>query len=153
MSAVETSRELPEWIRDHIRRYTESNGADGHMWDSSVVGGPGLVPTLLLTTRGRRSRKPLTLPLIYGKTDSGFVIIASKGGAPSHPAWYLNLLSEPEVQVQVQADRFTARARTASGEERTRLWKQLVGIYPPYTDYQKRTDREIPVVVLERIGG
>jgi deazaflavin-dependent oxidoreductase (nitroreductase family) len=122
------------------------------MWDSSVVGGPGLVPTLLLTTTGRKSGKPQVLPLIYGKTENGYGIVASKGGAPSHPDWYLNLTARPEVDVQVEARRFRARARTASGAERSTLWDQMVGIYLPYADYQKRTEREIPVVILEPLG-
>ena len=152
MSEVSVPAHLPDWIRDHIRRYLESDGADGHMWDSSVVGGPGLVPTLLLTTTGRKSGKPQVLPLIYGKTENGYGIVASKGGAPSHPDWYLNLAARPEVEVQVEAKRFRARARTATGAERSTLWDQMVGIYFPYVDYQKRTEREIPVVILEPLG-
>jgi deazaflavin-dependent oxidoreductase (nitroreductase family) len=140
---------LPDWIRDHIRRYLESDGADGHMWDSTVAGGSGPIATLLLTTTGRRSGKALTLPLIYGETENGYAIVASKGGAPSHPAWYLNLAAHPEVEVQVEAKRFRAKARTAAGAERSALWDQMVGIYAPYTAYQERTEREIPVVVLE----
>jgi proline iminopeptidase len=104
---------------------------------------------LLLETLGRKSGRPLLLPLIYGRTPSGYAVVASKGGAPSHPAWYLNLAAHPEVQVQVEAERFRARARTVTGEERSRLWQQMTGIYPPYDDYQARTRREIPVVVLE----
>jgi len=141
--------QLPGWMRDHIRRYTESNGADGHMWDSTVAGGPGLIPTLLLTTTGRKSKRRQVLPLIYGKTRDGYAIVASKGGAPAHPAWYLNLSADPDVEVQVGPTKFQARARTASGTERAALWKQLAEIYPPYNDYQRRTQREIPVVVLE----
>jgi proline iminopeptidase len=140
---------IPGWIRDHLRRYLDSNGADGHLWDSSIAGGPGLIPTLLLTTKGRKSGKPQVLPLIYGEIDGGYAIVASKGGAPLHPAWYLNLSAHPDVEVQVKAKRFRARARTATGTERATLWKQMVGIYPPYAEYQKRTQREIPVVVLE----
>ena len=133
MSEVSIPGHLPDWVRDHIRRYLESDGADGHMWD---LGGPGLVPTLLLTTTGRKSGKSQILPLIYGKTESGYAIVASKGGAPSHPAWYFNLTAYPKVEVQVEAERST-------------LWDQMVGIYPPYADYQKRTERKIPVVILE----
>ncbi len=121
------------------------------MWDSSSVGGPGLLPTLLLTTTGRRSGKTRTMPLIYGESGGGYVIVASKGGAPKHPAWYLNLDAEPEVGVQVGAERFTAKARTASAEQRQRLWQQMAAIYPPYLDYQNKTDREIPVVVLDPV--
>jgi deazaflavin-dependent oxidoreductase (nitroreductase family) len=149
MSDVLIPSHLPDWMRDHIRRYLESDGADGHMWDSSVAGGPGPVPTLLLTTTGRKSGKPHILPLIYGKSEKGYVIVASKGGAPSHPDWYFNLTAHPEVTVQVGAKRFKGRARTTTGAERSTLWEQMVGIYPPYEDYQKRTKREIPIVILE----
>ncbi len=149
MSEISVPAHLPDWIQNHIRRYLESDGADGHMWD---LGGPGLVPTLLLTTTGRKSGKPQILPLIYGKTENGYAIVASKGGAPSHPAWYLNLTAHPEVEVQVEAERFRARARTATEAERSTLWEQMVGIFSPYADYQKRTEREIPVVILEPLG-
>jgi proline iminopeptidase len=141
--------DLPDWIREHVQRYLASNGADGHMWDSRERGGPGPLPTLLLVTRGRKSGRPLTLPLIYGESGGSYVVIASKGGAPSHPAWYVNLTANPDVSVQVGAKRFEATARTASGEERERLWKQLAAIFPPYETYQKSTSRQIPVVVLE----
>jgi len=142
---------LPAWISDHIRRYRESNGKDGHMWDASVAGYNAMVPTLLLTTTGRKSGRQLVLPLIYGKTANGYAIIASKGGAPAHPVWYLNLQAHPEVDVQVEAKKFKARARTITGPERAAIWKQMAQIYPPYEDYQKRTKREIPVVVLEPV--
>lgn len=142
---------LPDWIQKHLRRYLETDGEEGHLWDASLGGGSGMVPTLILTTTGRKSGKPLMLPLIYGEADGAYVVIASKGGAPAHPAWYLNLAANPEVQVQVKADRFQARARTVTGDERARLWDRMVGIYAPYTDYQKATKREIPVVKLERI--
>jgi len=140
---------LPDWMREHVRRYLATNGADGHLWDSRERGGPGPIPTLLLVTRGRKSGKALTLPLIYGESGGSYVVIASKGGAPAHPAWYLNLVDAPDVSVQVGAKRFEARARTATGAERERLWKQLVAIFAPYESYQKSTPREIPVVVLE----
>jgi deazaflavin-dependent oxidoreductase (nitroreductase family) len=152
MAEISIPDYLPDWIRDHVRRYLESDGADGHMWDSSIAGGLGPIPTLLLTTTGRRSGRPLTLPLIYQETESGYAIVASKGGAPSHPAWYLNLTAHPEVEVQVVARRFAAKARTATGAERSALWDRMAAIYPPYTDYQARTEREIPVVVLEPLG-
>jgi deazaflavin-dependent oxidoreductase (nitroreductase family) len=140
---------LPDWMREHVRRYLATNGADGHMWDSRERGGPGPLPTLLLVTRGRKSGKALTLPLIYGEAGGSYVVIASKGGAPAHPAWYVNLTADPEVSVQVGARRFDARARTATGAEREQLWKQLAAIFPPYEIYQKSTSRQIPVVVLE----
>ena len=152
MSEVRVPDNLPKWIADHMQRYIET-GADGHMWDSAPVGGPGPIPTLLLTTTGRRSGKSLVMPLIYGGANGAYVVIASKGGAPKHPAWYLNLATNTEVEVQVIADRFRAKARTATGDERTNLWKMMREIYPPYDEYQGKTDREIPVIVLERING
>ena len=143
---------LPDWMQKHLDAYLATDGAEGHMWDSAPVGGPGPIPTLLLTTTGRKSGKPSLLPLIYGDSEAGPVIIASKGGAPTHPAWYLNLEANPEVEVQILGDRFKARARTVTGAARQELWEQLARIYPPYNDYQAKTSREIPVVVLERQG-
>jgi deazaflavin-dependent oxidoreductase (nitroreductase family) len=138
----ERARELPGWIADHMRKYVETDGKEGHIWNG--------VPTLLLTTTGRRSKKPLMLPQIYGKDGDRHVIVASKGGDPKHPAWYLNLVADPKVHLQVGADKFAARARTANASERPALWKLMTKIWPAYDDYQKRTSREIPVVVLER---
>ncbi|HEY6644659.1 nitroreductase family deazaflavin-dependent oxidoreductase [Povalibacter sp.] len=144
-----TRQELPKWIVDHLHRYAESP-EKGHLWDATAVGGHADTPTLLLTTTGRKSGRQLTMPLIYGRDGDRYVIVASKGGAPQHPAWYLNLQANPEVTLQVIRDKFPAVARTATGEERERLWKMMSAIYPPYPSYQERTDREIPVVVLER---
>ena len=149
MARVSVPDDLPEFLRDHIRRYLETDGADGHLWDSTVVGGPGPVPTLLLTTRGRKTGNPRILPMIYDRTPTGFAVIASKAGAPTHPAWYLNLVVEPVVDVQVADRKFRARARTAEGAERDAIWRRMVAIYPPYDHYQARTERVIPVVVLE----
>jgi deazaflavin-dependent oxidoreductase (nitroreductase family) len=109
-----------------------------------------MIPTLLLTTVGRKSGRELTMPLIFGRSGQDYVIVASKGGAPAHPAWYLNLEANPSVRLQVKADKFAARARTAQAEERAALWKKMVAIYAPYELYQTKTDRQIPVVVLER---
>ena len=121
MGNYEIPDSMPKWMADHVRLYLDSGGRDGHMWDSSAMGGPGLLPTLLLTTTGRRSSKQILAPLLYGKADAGYVIIASKGGAPAHPAWYLNLTAQPEVSVQVGEDQFRARARTVSSDERDAL--------------------------------
>lgn len=151
MSQVKIPESMPKWMADHMRRYLETNGADGHLWDSTPVGGPGLLPTLLLTTKGRKSGEPQTLPLLYGRTDKGFVIIGSKGGAPKHPGWYLNLQADPMVHVQVAAEHHDCRARLTSGEERTRLWDQMAKMYPPFVDYQAKTDREIPVIALDKV--
>lgn len=141
-----------EWIQAHLKRYLETNGEDGHLWDASLGGGEGLVPTLLLTTTGRKTGKRLQLPLIYGRDGDAYVIVASKGGHRAHPIWYLNLVANPEVELQVKAARLRARARTASGEERERLWRKMVELYAPYQRYQARTERQIPVVVLDPIA-
>jgi deazaflavin-dependent oxidoreductase (nitroreductase family) len=106
---------------------------------------------LLLTTVGRKSGKSLTLPLIFGRSGVNNVTVASKGGAPTHPAWYLNLQANPEVHVQVKAEKFSARAYTAEGAERAALWSKMVEIYGPYAQYQTKTDRQIPVVVLKPV--
>ena len=152
MSENELPSELPKWISDHIRLYLE-DPERAHMWDSTAAGGPGPLPTLLLTATGRRSGKPRMLPLIYGQAGDDYVIIASKGGAPSHPAWYLNLVESPDCEVRVGTAHLSARARTAEGAERQQLWEQLAEIYPPYDDYQKAAgDRVIPVVVVEPKG-
>ncbi|HTX23785.1 MAG TPA: nitroreductase family deazaflavin-dependent oxidoreductase [Steroidobacteraceae bacterium] len=150
MAESTSPKELPSWIQQHLSRYLATDGADGYLWDASFGGGKGMVPTLLLTTTGRKSGRSLTLPLIFGTAGADYVVVGSKGGAPSHPAWYLNLLANPEVRVQVKADKFDARAFTATGQERAALWKKMVEIYGPYEDYQKKTQRQIPVVVLRR---
>ena len=141
--------ELPDWIHDHLARYIATDGADGYLWDASLGGGKGMIPTLLLTTVGRRSARLLTMPLIFGTSGPNYVVVASKGGAPTHPSWYLNLQASPEVQVQVKADKFKAHAYTAGPEERPALWKKMVEIYAPYAQYQTKTERQIPVVVLK----
>ena len=132
----------PGWQAEHMRRYLETDGEDGHIWEG--------VPTLLLTTTGRRSGKPYTTPLIYGEEGGRYLVVASRGGAPEHPQWYRNLVAQPEVGVQIRAERFRARARTASAEEKPALWKLMTSIWPAYDEYQKRTTRDIPVVILER---
>lgn len=150
MTEQRISPKLPAWVRDHLARYIASDGADGYLWDASLAGGEGMIPTLLLTTKGRKTGAPLTMPLIFCETDGGYAVIASKGGAPAHPAWYLNLQADPHVHVQVKADKFQATARTANPQERAALWQKMVAIYPLYDKYQASTEREIPVVILER---
>ena len=104
-----------------------------------------------MTTKGRRSGQARTAPLIYGRSGDRYLVVASRGGAPKHPDWYENLTAQPEVQVQVAADRFKARARTATSAEKPALWKTMAAIWPAYDEYQAKTTREIPVVVLERV--
>lgn len=144
--------ELPAWITDHLRVYVESGGREGHLWDATAAGGLPDTPCLLLTTVGRHSGARRTMPLIYGSADGHYIVIGSKGGADTQPAWYLNLLEDPTVELMVGTQQLSARARIAGGEERARLWALMVGVYPPYADYQRKTSREIPVVVLEPAG-
>ena len=131
MAEPNKSSELPAWIKDHLSRYLATDGADGYLWDASLGGGKGMVPTLLLTTVGRKSGRVLTLPLIFGRSGPNYVVVASKGGAPTHPAWYLNLQANPEVRVQVKAEKFTAHAHTAQtprSEQRCgRRWWRSTG--------------------------
>jgi deazaflavin-dependent oxidoreductase (nitroreductase family) len=131
------------WVARHIRRYLDSDGADGHEWRPGVY-------TLLLTTRGRRSGRLRRTALIYGRDGDRYLVVASVGGSARHPAWYLNLTEDPEVQVQVGPDRFTATARSAGPAEKPRLWSLMTSIWPAYADYQRKTRRDIPVVILER---
>jgi deazaflavin-dependent oxidoreductase (nitroreductase family) len=128
---------------EHIRRYRETDGEVGHVWRRGAK-------ILLLTTKGRKTGEPRTAPLIYEEAGDRYVIVASNGGAPEHPGWYRNLSKEPDVELQVKGELFPAHARTASGHEREQLWKLAARQWPPYDEYQTRTDREIPVVVLER---
>lgn len=128
---------------EHVKRYRETDGEEGHIWrEGSTV--------LLLTTVGRKSGRESTTPLIYGLDGDNPVIVASKGGAPEHPGWYRNLVKNPAAHVQILGETFPVRARDAEGEERERLWKMMNGIWRHYDEYAEKTDREIPVVVLER---
>ncbi|NDU72825.1 nitroreductase family deazaflavin-dependent oxidoreductase [Actinomadura sp. DSM 109109] len=129
--------------KEHVDRYRATDGEEGHDWQGTV--------TLLLTTTGRRTGKEHTTPLIYQKEGDAYLVVASKGGADEPPTWYLNLQENPEVKVQVKGDKFTARARTATAEEKPPLWRKMVAAWPDYDEYQKKTSRDIPVVVLERV--
>ncbi len=129
--------------KQHVDRYRETGGREGHAWRNGSS-------TLLLTTIGRRSGEPRTSPLIYGKHGDDYLVVASKGGSDEPPAWYVNLEANPEVEVQVWDDVFKAHARTASPEEREELWPIMTREWPDYDNYQRRTSREIPIVVLER---
>lgn len=130
--------------KEHVDRYIATDGQEGHDWQGTV--------TLLLTTTGRRSGEPRTTPLIYQRYGDAYLIVASKGGADAPPAWYLNLQANPDVTVQVRGDRFAARARTATPEEKPGMWRVMAATWPKYDEYQRKTDRDIPVVALEPAG-
>ncbi|MGD9604072.1 MAG: nitroreductase family deazaflavin-dependent oxidoreductase [Gammaproteobacteria bacterium] len=142
---------VPDWISTHLDEYRASGGAVGHYWDSTSVGGHGVQTCLLMTTVGRRTGKAHTHPLLYAKDGDRFIIVGSKGGSDSHPAWYHNLLAHPDVELQVGPEKFSARAALATGAERARLWALITAVFPPYVDYQARTTREIPLFSLARI--
>jgi deazaflavin-dependent oxidoreductase (nitroreductase family) len=145
MAALDWEQDVADspsgWVREHVQRYARTNGESGHRWSG--------VNTLLLTTRGRKTGKLRRTALIYGRDGDRLVVVGSRGGHDKHPAWYLNLLEHPEVHVQVGAEKFVARAHTTSGAERSRLWDMMAAIWPQYEQYQQRTTREIPVVILE----
>jgi len=129
--------------QEHVKRYVETDGEEGHDWQGTSV--------LILTTTGRRSGESRSTPLIYGRHGGDYLIVASKGGAPADPAWYSNLVANPDVTVQVRGDRFAAKARTATPSEKPELWNVMTASWPAYNDYQRNTSRDIPVVVLERV--
>ena len=143
MSADEVIDSPTEWVADHIRRYVESRGEDGHIWRG--------VPTLLLTTTGRKSGLRRRTALIYGRDEDRYVIVASKGGHPSHPLWYENLVAKPLVELQVGAEVFAAHASSISeGKSYDRLWDEMVSIWPGFADYKLKTARRIPLVILTK---
>jgi deazaflavin-dependent oxidoreductase (nitroreductase family) len=127
---------------EHVRVYRETGGERGYRWRGTTI--------LLLSTRGRTSGESRTTPLIHLTDGDRWVIVASKGGSPEHPAWYENLLAEPDAEIEVKDQLIPVRASTAAGDERARLWSLMTEVWPAYDEYQARTDREIPVVVLTR---
>jgi len=128
----------------HVQRYIETSGEDGYHWRNDTT-------ILLLFTKGRKSGEERINALIFQPDGDDYLIVASKGGTDASPGWYLNLVADPEVEVQVKGDRFKGHARTATDKEKPRMWEKMIEAWPDYDDYQKKTDRQIPVVVLERL--
>ncbi|WP_055482349.1 nitroreductase family deazaflavin-dependent oxidoreductase [Sphaerimonospora mesophila] len=128
--------------QEHVKRYLETHGAEGHDWQGTTVA--------ILTTTGRRSGRKRSTPLIYQPYGDAYLVVASKGGADEHPLWYRNLQADPEVEFQIRGERFRARARTATPEERPDMWRTMTATWPAYDEYAAKTDREIPIVVIER---
>src|SRR6516225_4584842 len=125
MTEAKLAPNLPGWMAEHANSYLSSGGTDGHMYKMTPPGRPEMtVPSLLLTTIGRKSGEKFIFPLFYGTDGDKYFVVASKGGAPEHPGWYRNILANQDVAVQVATKKFEARARTATGEERRRLWKK-----------------------------
>jgi len=139
-----------DWAREHAESYKATGGADGHMWNK--LSAPGSYPCLLLTTMGRKSGEPRVAPLVYGRDGENYILIASRGGCPTHPAWYLNLIATPRVQIQVADDIFLALAESVTGDERRRLWRMMMTVYPKFDEYQAKVAgiREIPLIKLAR---
>jgi deazaflavin-dependent oxidoreductase (nitroreductase family) len=131
------------WVRTHIQEYVESDGRKGHRWRG--------MPTLLLTTRGRKSGVLRRTALIYGRDGADYLLVASNGGARQHPLWYLNLVADPQVELQVGPDKFAARARTATAKEKPLLWRLMTEIFPTYDKYQAKAGREVPLVIVEPV--
>ncbi|MGH3490815.1 MAG: nitroreductase family deazaflavin-dependent oxidoreductase [Actinopolymorphaceae bacterium] len=131
-----------DWVAAHTKEYLDSGGEKGHIWYKNA-------PTLLLTVTGRRSGQARRTPLIYGRDGANYLVVASKGGSDTPPEWYLNLRAHPDVELQVGSEQLEARARDATAEEKPRLWATMAAIWPDYDEYQTKTERQIPVIVLE----
>ncbi|WP_204076373.1 nitroreductase family deazaflavin-dependent oxidoreductase [Planotetraspora phitsanulokensis] len=129
--------------KEHVERYIATDGEEGHDWRGTTVA--------ILTTTGRKSGEKRSTPLIYQPYGNAYLLVASHGGAPEHPLWYKNLVADPDVELQVKGDRFKARARTATPEERPDMWRTMTATWPDYDAYTTKTSREIPVVVIERV--
>lgn len=139
-----SDEDYKNWNKQVIAEFRENGGKVGGMFEGA--------PLLLLTTTGAKSGQPRLSPLAYSTDDDNLVIIASKAGAPEHPAWFHNIRANPEVTVEVGTETFPARASVPSGAERRRLYDQMAAKMPNFAEYELKTTREIPVVVLERIS-
>ena len=127
---------------EHVRKYEATNGQTGHEWNGAKI--------LILRTKGRSTGELRKAPLIYGRDGDDYLVVASKGGAPEDPGWYKNLLAQPDIEIQVLGDVLPVRARTASAEEKARLWPVMTTEWPPYDKYQSSTSRDIPLVILTK---
>jgi deazaflavin-dependent oxidoreductase (nitroreductase family) len=133
----------PLYGQEHVDRYLATDGEEGHDWQGTQ--------TLILTTTGRKSGKQRLTPLIYGRHGNDYLVVASKGGTPEDPDWYYNLSANPDVEIQVKGDKIRARARTATPAEKAEMWPIMTEEWPDYDEYQTKTDRDIPIVVIEPV--
>ena len=150
-SSAEIAKARRNWKEEHLSMYLGSGGTQGHVIDLTDIGGHKLTTTLLLKYVGRKSGKTMITPLIYGDIGGEVVVVASKGGADHHPAWYLNVSDSKELSFQIASQAFRASWREPQGAERARVWDFMVGVFPPYKSYQASTAREIPLVMLSLI--
>ena len=141
-----------QWNEQHLHSYLTSGGTEGHFYDFDPINGEGYQPTCLIKHIGRKTGRTLIVPLIYGMVVGEIVIVASKGGAPAHPAWYLNIAAASELEVQVATQAFRASWREPADAERQRVWDQMVAIFPPYAEYQRKTERLIPLVMMKPLA-
>ena len=144
----ELAKARRNWKDEHLNVYLRSGGAEGHIMDVTDIGGHKFTTMLLLKYVGRKSGKTMITPLIYGDIGGEVVIVASKGGADHHPAWYLNIKDSKELSFQIATQAFRGAWREPQGAERAEVWDFMVGIFPPYKQYQASTRREIPLVML-----
>lgn len=151
-TSAEIGKTRRNWRDEHLQTYLESDGALGHVMDVTDIGGHKFTTMLLLKYVGRKSGKTIITPLIYGDIGGEVVIVASKGGADHHPAWYLNLRDSKELSFQIATEAFRTTWREPKGAERTKVWDFMVGVFPPYKAYQASTAREIPLVMMSPIG-
>lgn len=126
---------------EHVQKYEETGGETGHDWNGTSC--------LILRTKGRKTGKLRKVPLIYGRDGDNYVVVASKGGAPENPGWYENLLAHPEIEIQVKDRVIPVKARTGSAEDKKRVWPTMTAQWADYDEYQQKTERDIPVVLLE----
>ena len=147
-TSAEIAKARRSWKDDHLGMYLDSGGAEGHIVDVSDIGGHKFTTTLLLKVVGRKSGTTRINPLIYGDIGGEVVIVASKGGADQHPAWYLNITGSQEISFQIATQAFRGTWREPEGAERAKVWDFMVGIFPPYKAYQASTSRQIPLVML-----
>ena len=141
-----------DWKTEHLEMYLGSGGTRGHIVDVSDIGGHKFTTTLLLRYVGRKSGNALITPLIYGDIGGEVVIVASKGGADHHPAWYLNILGSEHVEFQIATQAYRATWREPQGAEREKIWNFMVDVFPSYANYQKATSRQIPLVVMKAVA-
>lgn len=150
-SYLELAKARRDWKTDHLEQYLRSGGAEGHIVDVTAVGGHKFNTTLLLRYLGRKTGKQIITPLNYGDIGGEVVVVASKGGADHHPAWYLNVRESKELAFQIATQAFKATWREPAGAERARVWDFMVSVFPPYRDYQASTTREIPLVMMTAV--
>lgn len=153
MSATDTTPPVMyDWQEQHLHRYLQSGGTEGHFYDFGPINDEGYQPICLIKHIGRKTGRTLILPLIYGMIEGEIVIVASKGGSPTHPAWYLNIAAVSEIEVQIATQAFRATWREPAAVERQRIWDHMIAIYPPYAEYQQGTDRLIPLVMMKPLA-